>query len=97
MEKLTDVELSSVILEDKKPRNWEKENPHSVIVQVRNFEFISMPVSHMNKRNSTKYNIFIVSLTGGHYFNSPRERPCCYSGCAWQTRYRYLPWHWIES
>ena len=35
MEKLTDVELSSVVLEEGKSRSWEKDNPCSVIVQVR--------------------------------------------------------------
>ena len=35
MEKLTDVELSSVVLEEAKTRTWEKGHSNSVIVQVR--------------------------------------------------------------
>ena len=34
MEKLTDVELSSVVLEESKSRSWGKEQTNSVIVQV---------------------------------------------------------------
>jgi len=33
MEKLTDVELSSVVLEERKSRSWDNDNPNSVIVQ----------------------------------------------------------------